>query len=65
MHQPGTWIIYAECYDEPSATRQCSRLPPRRIIEVQGAAGRPDSFSRPEDVEIMTVEVDRVGNGDY
>lgn len=65
MHQPRTGIINTKGDDEPSATRQSSRLPPRRIIEVQGAAGRPEPFSRAQDEKVMTVKMDRVGYGDY
>ena len=65
MHQPSTRIINTKGDDEPSATRQSSGLPPRRIIKVQGAAGRPESFSRAKDEKVMTVEMDRVGYGDY
>ena len=65
MHQPSPWVIYAERKDEPSTTGQGSGLSSWRIIEVQVTVGRPLSWSCAKDVEVMTVEMNGVGYGDY
>lgn len=65
MHQPGARVVGGEGEDQVAARRQGGHVAARGVGE--GEAGRravPDAGAGLEDVEVVAVEVDGVGNGD-
>ena len=64
MHQPSPGIISRERNHQPTTRRQKRDIPPRRIgkRERRNGAIVKSAGARAEDIEIVTVEMDRVGD---
>jgi hypothetical protein len=66
VHEPGTWVVGWVGDDKPSATWELSNVAARwvretKLVEVGGDAERTGSGT--ENMAIVAVEMDRVGNG--
>jgi hypothetical protein len=63
MHEPGAWVVGLECKHEVAACRESSSVTTDRVVsfEARNVAAPFGVFSLVEDVEVVAVEMDRVG----
>lgn len=66
MHKPSSWIVCRESDHKPPTSWKHSDVSPGRVVEVQSADGGITEPAGPstQDIEIMPVEMNRVGNID-
>lgn len=65
VHQPHARIIRGEGQKQVATGRQYSRIPTRGVVEIEArGTAVPDAVSAADDVEVVAVEVDGVGQLD-
>lgn len=66
MHEPSSRVVRGESYHKPSTGWKHSGISPGRIVEFQSAGGgvTESAESSTEDIEVVAVKMDWVGNVD-